>query len=49
MASDQRVEEEVADLGGLTLSALRERWQQLFGRQPPKSLRRDFLIKAYAC
>jgi hypothetical protein len=44
----QRVEEEVAAIGGLTLAALREKWEELFGSPPPKSLRRDFLVKACA-
>lgn len=44
----QAVEQEVAALGGLPLDALRKRWVQLFGAPPPKSLRREFLIKACA-
>jgi hypothetical protein len=44
----QAVEQEVAVLGGLPVDALRERWAQLFGGPPPKSLRREFLIKACA-
>jgi hypothetical protein len=44
----QAVEQEVAVLGGLPVDALRERWAQLFGSPPPKSLRREFLSKACA-
>jgi hypothetical protein len=46
--SPQQVEEEVAVLGGLPLADLRERWRQLFGNPPPKSLRRELLIRACA-
>src|SRR5690606_32568231 len=48
MAGQTAIEEEVAALGGLTLSELRERWRELFGAPPPKSLRRAFLVKACA-
>ena len=44
----QAIADEVAELGGLDLAALRERWRQLFGKPPPKSLRRAFLAKACA-
>jgi hypothetical protein len=44
----QRVAEEVAGLGDLTLAALRERWAELFGNPAPKTLRREFLIRACA-
>ena len=44
----QAIEAEVAALGDLDLSALRRRWEQLYGNPPPKSLRRAFLIKACA-
>src|SRR5688572_716487 len=42
----QAIEQEVAALGGLPITVLRERWKELFGAPPPKSLRREFLIKA---
>jgi len=44
----QKIEAEVAALGDLDLATLRERWQQLFGNPPPKSLRRAFLARAVA-
>jgi hypothetical protein len=44
----QAIEQEVAALGGFPITVLRERWAQLFGAPPPKSLRREFLIKACA-
>lgn len=48
MADQKAIEAEVAALGGLTLSALRERWRELFGGPAPKSLRKAFLVKACA-
>jgi len=42
------VADEVAGLGDLCLADLRQRWEALFGISPPKSLRRDFLIRACA-
>ena len=42
------VEDEVAALGKLDLYAMRDRWHQLFGNPPPKSLRLAFLLKACA-
>lgn len=44
----EEVEIEVAALDGLDLYTLRERWRELYGRPPPKSLRRDFLARACA-
>jgi hypothetical protein len=44
----QVVEAEVAALGDLDLTAIRERWRALFGRPPPKTLRHAFLVKACA-
>jgi hypothetical protein len=42
------VEAEIATLAGLSLAALRERWQALYGNPAPPSLRRDLLIRAIA-
>jgi hypothetical protein len=44
----EEVEKEVAPLGDLDLYVLRDRWRELYGRPPPKSLRRDFLARACA-
>lgn len=44
----QRIAEEVAGLGDLTLAELRARWADLFESPAPKSLRREFLIRACA-
>jgi len=48
MADHKTIESEVAALGGLTLPQLRDRWAELYGSQPPKSLRKAFLMKACA-
>jgi hypothetical protein len=44
----QRVAEEVAGLGDLDLAELRKRWHALYGNPAPKSIRREFLIRACA-
>jgi hypothetical protein len=46
--SREEVEKEVGALADLDLAAIRDRWQRLFGRPPPKSLRRAFLVRACA-
>jgi hypothetical protein len=46
--TQEQVEAEIALLGGLSLEALRERWHALYGNPAPRSLRRDFLIRAVA-
>src|SRR5215210_3078331 len=46
--SQEQVEAEIALLGGLSLEALRQRWQALYGNPAPRSLRRDLLIRAVA-
>ena len=42
------VDAEVVALNDLDLAAIRERWHQLFGNPPPKSLRHAFLVSACA-
>jgi len=42
------VEAEVAALGDLDLTTIRERWRALFGNPPPKTLRHAFLVAACA-
>src|SRR5918994_1302197 len=46
--TQEQVEAEIVLLGGLSLEALRERWHALYGNPAPRSLRRDFLIRAVA-
>ena len=46
--TQEQVEAEIALLGGFSLEALRERWQALYSNPAPRSLRRDFLIRAVA-
>lgn len=41
-------EKEVAALGDLTREELAERWKKTYGHQPPKGVRRDFLLRAAA-
>ena len=44
----EQVEAEIAGLAGLSLEALRGRWEALYGNPAPRSLRRDLLIRAVA-
>jgi hypothetical protein len=46
--TQEQVEAEIALLGGLSLEAVRERWEALYGNPAPRSLRRDLLIRAVA-
>jgi hypothetical protein len=46
--TQEQVEAEIALLGGLSLEALRQRWHALYGNPAPRSLRREFLIRAVA-
>src|SRR4051794_6942516 len=46
--TQEQVEAEIATLGDLSLAALRERWEALYGNPAPRSLRRDLLIRAVA-
>jgi hypothetical protein len=46
--TQEQVEAEIAGLAGLSLEALRRRWEALYGNPAPRSLRRDLLIRAVA-
>lgn len=46
--TQEQVEAEIAELGGLSLEELRRRWEALYGNPAPRSLRRDLLIRAVA-
>jgi Protein of unknown function (DUF2924) len=46
--TQEQVEAEIAGLPALSLQALRERWEALYGNPAPRSLRRDLLIRAVA-
>jgi hypothetical protein len=48
LSNIDNVESEIARLPELTLSELRARWGQLYGRAAPTSFRRKFLAKAIA-
>jgi hypothetical protein len=45
---DVVLEDEIAQLPNLSLLELRNRWKTLFGHPAPKSLRRNFLVRAVA-
>jgi hypothetical protein len=45
---DDRIEQEVASLGGLHRSELAERWEAIYGVPPPKGARRALLERAIA-
>ncbi len=45
---DDRIEQEVASLGGLHRSVLGDRWQAIYGVPPPKGARRVLLERAVA-
>jgi Protein of unknown function (DUF2924) len=46
--SDRVLAAEIAGLPALSLSALRARWEALYGRPAPRTLRRDLLVRAIA-
>lgn len=42
------VDRKLAELQGLDTASLRSLWEEAYGRLPPKSLRRDLLLRALA-
>ena len=42
------VDRKLIELQGLDMPTLRARWEEAYGRSPPKSLRRDLLLRALA-
>lgn len=42
------VDRKLAELQGLDTASLRALWEEAYGRPPPKSLRRDLLVRALA-
>ena len=48
LVDPDRLPDEIARLPDLDPAELRQRWADLFGSQPPKTLRRDLLIRSMA-